>query len=57
MLRIDDMPQQVADDIHAFGVIWRETVEMFTKMWYNEYRKQKQGGKSYDPKRTMRSIA
>ena len=22
MLRIDDMPQRVADDIHAFGVIW-----------------------------------
>jgi hypothetical protein len=21
MLRIDDIPQQVADDIHAFGVI------------------------------------
>jgi len=38
-------------------VIWCETVEMFTKMWHNEYRKQKQGGKSYDPKRTMRSIA
>lgn len=22
MLRIDDIPQQVADDIHAYGVIW-----------------------------------
>ena len=25
MLRIDDIPQQVADDIHAFGVIIKET--------------------------------
>jgi hypothetical protein len=32
MLRIDDIPQQVADDIHAFGVIWRGTVEMFTDL-------------------------
>jgi len=23
------------DDIHAFGVIWRGTVEIFTKLWYN----------------------
>jgi len=22
MLRIDDIPQQVADDIHGFAVIW-----------------------------------
>ena len=35
-LRFDDIPQQVADDIHAFGVIWRETVEMFTDLLYNE---------------------
>ena len=34
-LRLDDIPQQVADDIHAFGVIWRGTVEMFTNLWYN----------------------
>jgi hypothetical protein len=32
MLRIDDIPQQVADDIHAFGVIWRGTVEIFTDL-------------------------
>ena len=25
MLRIDDIPQQVADDIHAFGVIGMRT--------------------------------
>ena len=36
MLRIDDIPQQVADDIHAFGVILRETVEIFTDLLYNE---------------------
>ena len=39
MLRIDDIPQQVADDIHAFGVIWLETVEMFTNLWYNKAKK------------------
>ena len=39
MLRIDDIPQQVVDDIHASGVIWRETLEMFTKWWYNEAKK------------------
>ena len=39
MLRIDDIPQQVADDIHAFGVILRETVEIFAYLWYNEAKK------------------
>ena len=39
MLRIDDIPQQVADDIHAFGVIWHKTVEMFTNLWYNKEKK------------------
>jgi len=32
MLRIDDIPQQVADDIHAFGVIGYESVEIFTDL-------------------------
>ena len=26
-------------NIYAFGVIWRETVELFTKLWYNEVKK------------------
>ena len=29
-------PQQVADDIHDFGVIGYESVEIFTDLWYNE---------------------
>ena len=32
MLRIDDIPQQVADDIHAFGVIWMRKCER-SKLW------------------------
>ena len=39
MLRIDDIPQQVADDIHAFGVIGYKSVEIFTDLWYNEAKK------------------
>ena len=30
MLRIDDMPQRVADDIHAFGVIGIRGIREFT---------------------------
>ena len=35
MLRIDDIPQQVADDIHAFGVIWYATVQTQAKSGKN----------------------
>ena len=35
MLRIDDIPQQVADDIHAFGVIWYATVQTQSKSGKN----------------------
>lgn len=28
LLRLDDMPQQVADSIHAFGVIWHVGLEI-----------------------------
>ena len=27
------------DDIHAFGVIWCETVDIITDLWYNEVKK------------------
>ena len=35
MLCIDDIPQQVADDIHAFGVIWYATVQTQSKSGKN----------------------
>ncbi len=50
-LRLDSIPScngfhtmLCIDSIHAFGVIWRGTVEMFTKLWYNEVKK---GGELY----------
>ena len=51
-LRLDDMQCFALmicnsfgiDDIHAFGAIWRETVEIFTDLWYNGTKK---GGESY----------
>ena len=41
MLRIDDIPQQVADDIHAFGVIERRWLDTPPLLCYN---KPKKGG-------------
>ena len=35
MLCIDDIPQQVADDIHAYGVIWYATVQTQAKSGEN----------------------
>jgi hypothetical protein len=33
------MPQQVADSIHALGVIWREVLEIFMILCYTNRRK------------------
>ena len=37
MLRINDVALRANG--HAFGVIWYETVEMLTDLWYNEAKK------------------
>ena len=40
MLRIDDIPQQVADDIHALRRdLLRNLLNSPTILWYNENRK------------------
>jgi len=33
------MPQLVADSIHAFGVIWREVLEIFALLCYTNHKK------------------
>ena len=33
------MPQQVADYIHALGVIWRESLAIFPILCYTNHRK------------------
>ncbi len=61
-MRLDSIPScngfhtmLCIDSIHAFGVIWRGTVEIFTKLWYNKIKRTEDN--LYDAKRTMRSIA
>jgi len=39
MLRIDDIPQQVADDIHAFGLIPKNIIDFPSLLCYNEIKK------------------